>query len=105
MHTQSDGRLGSLLVSEKKIREKELDAALKRKEQVDEALKLQGLRRVSALRRPLSSSYDPVNVMEILVEENVDEIIGEKGGVPATSAVQMLLQSLLTDLRPVTSAT
>jgi putative phosphotransacetylase len=49
-------------------------------EQIDEALKLQAIRRVAALRRPLASSFDPVNVMEILVEENVDEIIRKMGG-------------------------
>lgn len=44
-------------------------------EQTDRAYKLQLIRRVSALRRPLSSHFDPLNVMELLVEEQVDPII------------------------------
>jgi putative phosphotransacetylase len=49
-------------------------------EQVDTAYKLQLIRRVCALRRPLSSHFDPLNVMELLVEETVDGIIEKKGG-------------------------
>jgi len=48
--------------------------------QVDRAYKLQLIRRVSALRRPLSSHFDPLNVMEVLVEEKVDGIIEDNGG-------------------------
>jgi propanediol utilization protein len=33
------------------------------------------MRRLSAIRRPLSSIFDPVNVMELLVEESIDELI------------------------------
>jgi len=57
-----------------------VDQEICTQEQIDEALKLQSLRRISALRRPLSSSFDPINVMEILVEENVDELIRNMGG-------------------------
>jgi len=49
-------------------------------EQVDKALRLQLMRRVSAIRRPLASSFDPVNVMELFVEEMVDGLIEELGG-------------------------
>ncbi len=57
-----------------------VDQEICTQEQMDEALKLQVLRRVSALRRPLASSFDPINVMEILVEENVDEMIRDLDG-------------------------
>ncbi len=49
-------------------------------EQIDRAYKLQLIRRVTALRRPLSSHFDPLNVMELLVEEMVDELINGNGG-------------------------
>ena len=49
-------------------------------EQIDRAYKLQLIRRVSAIRRPLSSQFDPLNVMELLVEEEVDPIISEHDG-------------------------
>jgi len=49
-------------------------------EQIDRAYKLQLIRRVSAIRRPLSSHFDPLNVMELLVEEEVDPIIREHDG-------------------------
>jgi putative phosphotransacetylase len=49
-------------------------------EQIERAYKLQLIRRVTALRRPLSSHFDPLNVMELLVEEMVDELIRANGG-------------------------
>jgi putative phosphotransacetylase len=50
------------------------------REQIDRAYRLQLIRRGTALRRPLSSHFDPVNVMELFVEEMVDELIAEKNG-------------------------
>jgi propanediol utilization protein len=44
-------------------------------EQMEKALRVQFMRRLSAIRRPLSSIFDPVNVMELLVEESIDELI------------------------------
>jgi putative phosphotransacetylase len=46
--------------------------------QIEQALRLQFLRRVSAIRRPLSSIFDPVNVMELLVEESIDDLIQQR---------------------------
>jgi len=52
-----------------------VDQGICTQEEIDRAYKLQLIRRVSALRRPLSSHFDPLNVMELLVEEQVDPII------------------------------
>jgi len=49
-------------------------------EQIDRAHKLQLIRRVTAIRRPLGSMFDPINVMEILVEEMVDGLIKQFNG-------------------------
>ena len=57
-----------------------VDQGICTQEQVDRAYKLQLIRRVTALRRPLSSHFDPLNVMELLVEEQVDSIIRDHDG-------------------------
>lgn len=49
-------------------------------EQIDRAHRLQLIRRVTAIRRPLASKFDPINVMEILVEEMVDGLIKQHDG-------------------------
>jgi putative phosphotransacetylase len=51
------------------------DSGICTQDQLKEALDLQTMRRIAAIRRPLSSSFDPVNVIELLAAESVDDTI------------------------------
>jgi len=55
-----------------------IDQGICDQDQIQQALHLQFLRRVSAVRRPLSSIFDPVNIMELLVEESIDNLIHQQ---------------------------
>ena len=57
-----------------------VDQGICTREQVEKAHQLQLMRRITAIRNPLSSYFNPVNVMELLVEELVDDMIEENGG-------------------------
>jgi putative phosphotransacetylase len=57
-----------------------LDQEICTQNEIKEALEIQHKRRFEAMRRPLASSFDPLNVMEILAGEMVDEVIHTSGG-------------------------
>lgn len=68
--------------------------------QIQNALHLQLLRRIAAVRRPLASSFDPINVMEVLVEESIDNIIHEQKGCDCDQCRSNIIALSLNGLAP-----
>lgn len=56
------------------------DRGICTREEIDQAYRLQLLRRTAAVRNPLASNFNPVNIIELLIEEQLDDIITEHGG-------------------------
>jgi putative phosphotransacetylase len=52
-----------------------IDQGICTRDQIEKALHLQLMRRVSAIRRPMSSNFDPLNIMELLVLEEIEELM------------------------------
>jgi hypothetical protein len=77
-----------------------VDQGICNQEQIQKALHIQLMRRVSAIRRPLSSSFDPVNIMELLVEEEIDEIIKRLEGCDCDQCRANILAIALNGLAP-----
>jgi propanediol utilization protein len=69
-------------------------------EQIKRAMDLQIMRRIAAIRRPLSSSFDPVNVMELLSEESIDDIIQYRDGCSCDKCRANVLAIALNGLAP-----
>ena len=69
-------------------------------EQLAEAIHIQQLRRISAVRLPLSSKFDPMNVMELLVEESIDHIMQEQGACSCDRCRSNVIAMALNGLAP-----
>ena len=68
--------------------------------EIQKALGIQHKRRLEAMRRPLASSFDPLNVMEILAAEMVDEVIHSGGGCRCPHCRASILAICLNGLAP-----
>ena len=77
-----------------------LDQEICNSAEIKQALDIQHKRRLEAMRRPLSSSFDPLNVMEILAGEMVDEVIHSCGGCRCVSCRASILAICLNGLAP-----
>ncbi len=77
-----------------------VDQGICNQEQIQKALHIQLMRRVSAIRRPLSSNFDPVNIMELLVEEEIDEIVKREDGCGCDQCRANILAVALNGLAP-----
>jgi propanediol utilization protein len=77
-----------------------IDNGICNQEQVQKALHIQLMRRVAAIRRPLSSSFDPINIMELLAEESIDDVIEEEKGCHCDQCRANVLAIALNGLAP-----
>ncbi len=77
-----------------------VDQEICSQEQIEKALHFQFMRRLSAIRRPLSSFFDPVNVIELLVEESIDELIHQLGSCDCDQCRANILAISLNGLAP-----
>ncbi len=77
-----------------------VDSGACTQDQIKKALDLQTKRRIAAIRRPLSSSFDPVNVMELLAEESIDDIILYRDGCSCDQCRANVLAIALNGLAP-----
>ena len=77
-----------------------VDRSICTQEQIKKAIDLQTMRRIAAIRRPLSSSFDPMNVMELLSEECIDDIIHFRDGCSCDKCRANVLAIALNGLAP-----